>query len=319
MVFAPDEVLFSPVWACNLSCPHCDNKKVKGRLAGAKAIRFLKSCKDAGINKVGFTGGEPFLAPVFLFSVAKEAVRQGMFFDRIMTNGVWYTSKADLRRKLKGLFHAGFDGSICVSVDAFHKQPLGKLTCFIRTAESVWRRPDVVSIACVMGARNTLSRRKLARLAGLLNGKLVAIDSFRRRIEAPSIFIRILKIDLSPVGRAHKLKNPWTGAWFKDDRCKGPGNVLFVLPDGRVKPCCGYATDSERLTIGDVEDSAEEIIINARRNRFVSAIFSQGLSGVRKRLKAFGVKFPGKADNNCFFCWYILNRVPKEALGRCLD
>jgi len=258
-------------------------------------------CKRAGIKRVSFTGGEPFLAPDFLYRITELAVREGLLFGRIMTNGVWYKSAGGLEAVLTKLRDSGYDGDICASVDAFHAQAIKKIAVFIKTAVSVWRRPDIVSIAWVGGSREKETSIKLKKLLSGLKGMPV----------------KTVRIALSPVSGASGLSDPWGDRWFKEDYCKGPGNALFVLPGGDVKPCCGYATDHAGLTIGNIKrDSAAKIIGAAGRNDFVRSVFTIGLSGIRKRLERSGIRFPGKAENHCFFCHYLLTKVPKAALGR---
>ncbi len=307
MGYHPEEVLFSPTTDCNLICAHCDISQSKKVLSSDRAEKFLIDCKKLGIRKVGFTGGEPFLAFDFLCAIVKRAVKEEMLFDKIMTNGVWYKGKDDLKIKLARLYDAGYDGSICISVDAFHNQDLRKVARFIKTASSIWNRPDIVSIAYTAGVHDDVTKKKLKSLSGFIRK-----DIFK--------FIKTFKIDLSPVGRANKLKSPWDDRkWFKEDYCKGPGNIFFVMPDGSVKPCCGYATDSAELTIGNIKyGSAQELIKNARRNRFVSAIFNSGLTKIRKTLQAFGVRFSGKTTSHCYFCYYITTDLPKNLLNKCL-
>ncbi len=302
MPFRPTEVLFSPTADCNLSCQHCVTPKSSKRLPERKAGIFLSQCKSAGIKRVSFTGGEPFLRPEFLNRMAALAVREGMLFGRIMTNGVWHKSALDLKSTLTKLHEAGYDGDICVSVDAFHSQNMKKVADFIRCAVSVWRRPDIISIAWVGGSREKETKAKLTKLLYTLK----------------ALPIKIVRIPLSPIGeRMVGLKSPWGKRWFKEDYCKGPGNALFVLPDGDVKPCCGYATDQSGLTIGNINrDSAAKIIDKARHNDFVRSVFTIGLSGIRKRLERLGVRFPGKTENHCFFCHHILTKIPKKILSR---
>ena len=57
---------------------------------------------------------------------------------------------------------------------------------------------------------------------------------------------------LAPVERAEKLDGAWDGAWFEEDYCEGPGQALIVNPKGEVKPCCGFASDLDQLTIGNI-------------------------------------------------------------------
>jgi len=320
MKFHPEEILFCPTAACNLKCAHCVTPKSSALLSARSAVRFLRDCKKLGIKRVGFTGGEPFLALDLVCRIAREAVKRGMVFDRIMTNASWFKNKKGLRAALRKLFEAGYDGSICVSVDAFHRQDLKKAALFIKEAASLWNRRDMVSLASVTGAKDVRTKEKLKKLAGMLKARLAAYGTGHCHIKSGTLFVRVSRIDLSPVGKARRLKDPWGGKWFKEDFCRGPGNVFFVMPDGSVKPCCGYATERPELTIGNIKlDTARGIVRNARANRFVSTVFGSGLSALRKRLEATGVRFPGKTANHCYFCHHVLSAVPEKILERCLD
>lgn len=305
--FRPEEVLFSPAADCNLSCGHCDIPRDGKTLSSGLAGKFLLGCKKVGVKRVGFTGGEPFLALDFLCALTKRAVEEGFLFDRIMTNAVWWRGENELKRSLIKLFNAGYDGSICVSVDAFHAQDIKKVARFIELAAHIWRRPDIVSIAYTSGAKDSRTKAKL----DALNALVKKADS--------GIFLRTFKVELAPVGKASRFKDPWDGKWFREDYCRGPGNVFFVMPDGSVKPCCGYATERRELSIGNIKkDSAEDIMRNLKKNRFVDAVFKRGLSRIRARLERAGARFPGKTLSHCYFCNYILTKVPKRILAKSL-
>jgi len=317
--FKPEEVLFAPTTQCNLVCRHCGVKRSGRTLPGDAAARFLASCRRLGVQRVGFTGGEPFLAAEFLYSLTRHAVRSGMLFDRVMTNGVWWSSEDDLKAALVRLFNAGFDGSLSVSVDAFHAQDLRKVARFIGLAILIWRRPDIISIACVSGAEDGRTKEMLKALAARLEARLTGFGTTHPSIRGRSIFIKVMKIALSSAGKTEKLKDPWEGSWFKDDYCRGPGNVFYVLPDGDVKPCCGYANDAKELTIGNIKrDSPGAIMKNFRNNRLVATIFSSGLGSIRRRLERAGFVFPGKTGDHCYFCDYILRKAPRKLLSASL-
>jgi len=321
MKFFPKEVLFSPTYDCNLNCSHCDNVKSTNILSKKIAARFLHECKGLGIKRVSFTGGEPFLAPEFLFFLTKSALGGDMLFGRIMTNAVWYKDRDNLKSVLGRLFEAGYDGDICISVDAFHRQDLKRIARFIETALSIWKRPDIISIACtVCDMYDPVTKDKLGALARILRAHLAPFGTARPYLRKASLFIKIFKIKLSAAGKAEKLKDAWGKKWFREDLCRGPGDIFFVEPSGDVKPCCGYATDSAELTIGNIRrDSAAAILENARRNRFVSTIFNSGLSTIRKALEKKGIRFLAKTEDHCYFCNYILKTIPKEILTQCLD
>lgn len=313
--FRADEILFSPTTQCNLRCAHCDIKKYRARLPKKTAIKFTAACADAGIKRLGFTGGEPFLALDFLCAVTKEAIRRKMLFSRIMTNGAWFKTKRELTSNLERLFHAGYDGDICISVDTFHNQNLRKAALFIKTASNIWNRPDIISISAVKGALDNQTHKRLKNLAKILNARLTDNPHEHHFIKNKNLFIRVFYIDLSPVGKAAHLKNPWAGEWFRDDFCKGPGNVFFVLPDGTVKPCCGYGNDNNMLTIGSIKhDNVRKLLRNAEKNRFVFKIFRSGFHSIRRALEKSGIRFPGEASNHCFFCHYLTTYIPRSVL-----
>lgn len=305
--FRAEEVLFSPTTACNLACGHCDVPRSGKKLASKDAMRFLLQCKRTGVKRVGFTGGEPFLFLDFLCDVTRRAVEEGFLFDRIMTNAVWWRDENDLKVALIKLYNAGYDGSICVSVDAFHKQDLKKVALFIELACQIWRRPDMVSIAYTAGAKDSQTKTKLRALSALVKKR------------DRGIFLKFLKIDIAPVGKASTVKSPWDGRWFKEDHCQGPGNILFVMPNGDVKPCCGYANHRKELTIGNIHrDSAKDMIKNLRNNKLICTIYDRGLSCIRKNLENLGVRFPGKTSSHCYFCDYIISKVSKKLFAKSL-
>ena len=199
--------------------------------------------------------------------------------------------------------------------ETFHSQNLAKLTLFIKTAKEVFGREDIISIASVYGVKD----KKSDQLLGGLARRLKATKT-RNWIKSKTLKIKLIKIRLEPIGKAEKLKELWNDRqWFKEDYCKGPGNVLFILPNGNVKPCCGYANELDALSIGNInKDTLKAVLNKAKSNSLVTTIFESGLSKIRQCLKNQGIVFPGKTSNHCYFCCYILTKVPKNILNNCL-
>jgi hypothetical protein len=77
-----------------------------------------------------------------------------------------------------------------------------------------------------------------------------------------------------------------------------------------VKPCCGFASDLDQLTIGNIyHDTVKQIIRNGRKHPYVGKIFRRGLTAIRDEILARDPKsLPGATSNHCFFCWYVLTR-----------
>src|SRR5260221_10535589 len=134
-IFRPNYLSFAGTYQCNLACPHCCVPiEWTDRLDISVALRFLEQGHAAGIEVLGFTGGEPFLYPEFLVALTRRASQLGFRFDKLMSNGVWYADIAQLETTLAELRDAGFTGKLGLSVDKFHGMQMGKLADYCRTA-----------------------------------------------------------------------------------------------------------------------------------------------------------------------------------------
>jgi hypothetical protein len=96
---------------------------------------------------------------------------------------------------------------------------------------------------------------------------------------------------------------------------KGPGQALIVTPRGEVKPCCGFASDLEQLTIGNIHtDTVEQIVARGRAHSDVGKVFREGLTAIRDEILAHNPDaLPGATSNHCFFCWYVLTQGAFDA------
>src|SRR6476620_5611006 len=146
--FRPNYLSFAGTYQCNLSCAHCCVPiEWPDRLDVAVALRFLEDAHREGIEIVGFTGGEPFLYPEFLYALTKRASELGMRFDKVQTNGVWFRDEAHLRAELTSLRDAGFTGKLGLSVDKFHGKHTREAATFCRVARQVFGRDSIVSLS----------------------------------------------------------------------------------------------------------------------------------------------------------------------------
>src|SRR5437899_249851 len=144
--FRPNYLSFAGTYQCNLACPHCCVPiEWPDRLDIAAATRFLEQARAFGIEVLGFTGGEPFIYPEFLFALCRRGAELGFRFDKVMTNGVWYDDEAHLRRVLRMLARAGCTGKLGLCLDEFHgTQHAERLAVFCRTARRVFDRDTIV-------------------------------------------------------------------------------------------------------------------------------------------------------------------------------
>jgi hypothetical protein len=309
--FDPKCISFAGTYQCNLSCPHCCVPiEWTDRLPIDTALGFLEDAHRHGIERIGFTGGEPFVYSEFLISLTRRAAQLGLRFDKVMTNGVWYQDEAQLHSVLTDLAEAGFAGKLGLSVDKFHGVDTAKLATFCRVARRVFRRDAILSIS--YASRSPGEGLELVRrLAAALGGVMEWSDALGRHlIVSDELTLTVNWNHLAPVERAERFGGGWDGRWFKEDYCEGPGQALIVTPRGEVKPCCGFASDLDQLTIGNIHtDSVERIIEQARDHPYVGRVFHDGLTSVVSEITEQQPQaLPGQSSNQCFVCWYILTR-----------
>ena len=309
--FRPDYLMLAPCYQCNLSCPHCCVPiEWPDRLRIDVALRFLEDAHAYGIEVLGFTGGEPFLYPEFVIALTRRATALGFRYDKVMSNGVWHRDAAHLEAILGELADAGFSGKLGLSVDKFHGNDIAKLAEYCRIASNVFDRDNIVSLS--YASRHPDQGLEPARaLAQELDAVIEWSGALRRYLlVAPDFTMTLNWNHLAPVERAERFTGAWDGEWFVEDYCEGPGQALIVTPRGEVKPCCGFASDLDQLTIGNIyRDNVSAIVERARAHPYVGRVFREGLTAIRDEIMARDpAALPGATSNQCYFCWYVLTK-----------
>ena len=200
----------------------------------------------------------------FLLALCRRAAELGFRFDKIMTNGVWHRDAAHLEAVLGELADAASRGKLGLSVDKFHGSHTPKLAEFCRDGPAGLRpRQHPVAVlrqppsrpgpgaGATPGAGAGRGRRVVGRAAPLSAG-------------SPDLTMTLNWNHLAPVERAERFTGAWDGDWFEEDYCEGPGQALIVTPRGEVKPCCGFASDLDQLTIGNIHHDTVAEIVRAR-------------------------------------------------------
>ena len=219
---------------------------------------------------------------------------------------------------MTGLRDAGFTGKLGLSVDKFHGIQTEKLATYGRTARRVFDRDNIVSLNYASRSPDQ-GLEPIEKLAKELDAVIVWSPLLNRfLLVAPELTMTLNWNHLATVERAEKLPgDPWDGPWFAEDYCEGPGQALIVNPRGEVKPCCGFASDLDQLTIGNIHtDSAAQVIENGRNHPYVGKVFRDGLTAIRAEIMARDpAAFPGATSNHCYFCWYVLTRGLANGVG----
>lgn len=292
-MFSPTEIIFAATDACNLHCPHCFVNRNAKKLSVEDAIAFLETVKqtdtDGTIERIGFSGGEPFLYTDFLCKVIKWTVKNELMFDQIMTNGDWWKDEEELNAKLKLIYDAGYDGKIGLSYDSFHGQTEERIKTFVAAAEKYFGERSV-NIQTVKSSDRTAEKTK---------NKRITVSTIKKLLPDTDIYIL-------PQTFESENKKAWKSLrWFKDDYCEGPGQILYIHPDGNIAPCCGFGNENKKLFIGNIKQTFAEVMKHAQENRIVKICYEQGLGNYRKQIKKAGHKFPGKTNDICSFCDYV--------------
>jgi hypothetical protein len=316
--FRPNYLSFAGTYQCNLDCPHCCVPiEWTDRLDIAAALRFLEDARSSGVATLGFTGGEPFLYPEFVIAITRRAAALGYRFDKAMTNGVWHTDAAHLRGILRELADAGFTGRLGLSVDKFHGVHTAKAAEFCRVARQVFGRDNIVSLSYA-SRHPDLGLEPARTLARELDAVIDWSPLLRRYLlVSPDLTMTLNWNHLAPLERAERFEGAWDGTWFEEDYCEGPGQALIVNPRGDVKPCCGFASDLDQLTIGNIyRHNVKQIIRRARRHPYVGKVFREGLTAIRDEILTRDPDaFPQGTSNHCYFCWYVLTRGLAEGVN----
>ena len=291
--FHPSEIIFSATTVCNLHCEHCFINREPKQLAISDAVAFIESCAAGGqIDRVGFSGGEPFLYMDFLIEVTKATVAHDLMFDQIMTNGDWWRDEADLCEKLQTLYDAGYDGKIGLSWDSYHGQSTERMETFIRKVQEIFGE-EAINIQTVDTVVECPQSGCIETTAESLN------------------------IPVYTLPRTYTSEDPraWQARrWFKEDYCEGPGQTLYVHADGNIAPCCGFANENPALFIGHITDSFEEIMKKASANPMIKICYEEGLShyrrhGLKKCLRSQGKKLPGTTGDICTLCDFVCKTI----------
>ncbi len=179
-----------------------------------------------------------------------------------MSNGVWHEDAAHLETVLTELAAGGFTGKLGLSVDKFHGVHTAKAAEFCRVARRVFGRDNIVSLSYA-SRRPDLGLEPVHELARELDAVVEWSDVLHRYLlVSPELTMTLNWNHLAPVERADAgSPGAWDGEWFAEDYCEGPGQALIVNPRGEVKPCCGFASDLDQLTIGNIYQHGVKQII----------------------------------------------------------
>jgi hypothetical protein len=266
-----------------------------------QAKRYIDEADQAGIQRVVFTGGEPFLHYRDIRILIQHAARRGMK-SALITNATWASSRSQVREYLSDLQQTGLQ-SITLSTDRYHllDVPLEKLRNVLIVAEEIGLRAGV----------------KIARLAhdSVADGLYRSLRNYATRIRVQEI---------SPLGRATYLRSGLplkSSASFLRSGCFTPS---VLLPDGDLMTCCNLpAQDMRRedypFILGNAERESLRFLLGKRSgDPILTLLRNRGPSLLLTLLvhQEPGLKSQHRAlyHSGCDLCFHIFCTLPDKHL-----
>lgn len=289
-----DNMAFFYTHKCNVACAHCVyscNSKRKEKMNPKTVARQLKEAKEAGIKKVGFSGGEPLLYKKELLGLIRKAKELGLRTSTI-SNGFWATDKNKTVQMINELKKSGLD-ELKISVGSFHQQfiPIENIVRILQEKETFY--PILLSLYF-----DKTRDEDLLEIGELLSKQKKVWVGFSR---------------IMPFGRAKKLpaKKFFYGEMIKE---KCLFRVPVVTPNQDSFICCFGSLKGRNslFFIGNAEKKPlKEIINEYRKNKLAAFLLSKSPFLLVKELKKRKIK-PLKALKRkkfVFLCHYCVEQL----------
>ena len=286
---------------CNYNCIHCfnasDNARLHDELSFEQVESLLDEARDAGVQAVLITGGEPLMHPRF-FDIMEAVYARGMFVHELNTNGCLLTqpvldrlsalpfrpqikisfdgvgyhdwmracqgAEQDALRAIRASVEAGFDVRVQTNVNRKNRASI----------------PETLNLLDNMGVhitrliRTTSSPRWEMNAAGqcmdwaeYLECMLEALAEYAAGEHAMEVDAWHLAV-LYPKKKAFRLSLVhYTKSTFKTTRpcCTAANGMASVGADGQVWPCmqCSGWMSAHGITLGNALDSGLASILHA--------------------------------------------------------
>jgi len=290
-------------WACDIRCAHCNQDHVRAHLDLVVAKQAIDGLLRHGeINRLSFTGGEPFLRYDAMLELADFGAQRGLKFG-IVTNGRWAKTAEKTRQWLTPLVERGLD-VLVLSHDEFHQAFVPDESIALLLAEA--DRLGITSLFYV--SRNdatpiSLIRQRLGERFGL---------------QSEQISVR----DVVPLGHGAALPiSTLARSYFEQNRECPVRNEYSLWPDGEMLPCCSAGTHIG-LSLGNLHrESVDAVVARRRQSRLLGMLHGHDLAELVIRLpEPMRERLAGRAYvSSCHLCHSILSEPGIHALVAGMD
>lgn len=279
---------------CSAACSMCcfeSNPSCKEKLEVERIKSYIDEASEINeIEKVSFTGGEPFMEYDLLVYLIDYSSRRGLRATTI-TNGYWATSYEKAYKMLKKLKDVGLK-HLSISHDSYHQEYIK--TEFIR---NLLKATTALKIQTTM-AMVKIKDEKVGHI----------IDEIGESIYSSDLQI----VPCLSVGGAKKT---FTDEQFdrtietKCTHCTYNGNFV-VAYDGSIYPCCSQVIFESGLSIGNFSDmTLKDALQKVKNNALLYLIRNKDLTFFTDYAKdKLGIQIPDKVVNSCELCGLLFKK-----------
>ena len=277
---------------CTAACDFCgfscspENRQV---MDADLMKRLIHEAKVMGIRTVGFSGGEPFLYPELLEEGVRAARAENLAVN-IATNGFWGAWDDD---KIKRVLTAVKPDAINFSYDFFHRKFISE--------EHIIR----AFAACVM-----LGLKPSMHVADL-KGEYSA----GRFIHSLGNWKYGTEMNIYPLyrcGRALDMPQEWfltSDGRHEDIGCLSD-NMVSVLYNGDVYPCCRHQVYQSAMKVGNVCGKTLQEVISESNIPMICDVLmkSERFFSLLDSAKAMGMDIEDQIGCSCYYCRMLFGK-----------
>ena len=293
-------IAFQLTRKCNAKCKICcesSSSQLRDKLDTDVILKSINAIKNVeSIRNIAVTGGEPFLYPDDVLSIARLCKETGRLFT-IITNAFWCVSYSHALSVLSQLKENNL-ASCVVSADASHQEyiPIEYVKFFLRACSDL-RIPTKIQTNSI---KSTFSRT----------------DEIINSIGKDKMHIQVLFASVYPVGRAKEHFGQEEFFTRKLDRavCQYQ-HILHISSDGRVEPCCSPCYIDIPFDFGNIyTDSLEDVLNKVSDNELMRVISSEGFIRLLNEAKLeLGFNELNEYVDACHLCNHLLADADRYA------
>ncbi len=308
--FTTQELVIHLTLRCPLKCAHCcvdaDINKSE-ELQHNTVLASIANCSQIPtINKVSFTGGDPFVARRTLEAGIRQATSQGLFTS-VVTSAFWAKTAKRADRIIQTLQAAGLK-EIMLSYDDSHAEYLAE-SFIINAFNAAAEAGLIIKVNVVREPNDTIDKAYLTNM----------LDPDNRYHKQ----LKIFETAVNSTGRAKEDESTQTrqDRAASDQVYRGPCNSVLrhisAQSDGNWVPCCGVIKPPKALHKGEVAStSLASVVEQAHQDPILQWLAYEGPVAMLKQITANTSEPLEDADFDgiCHACDRLFNEPEHQKL-----